>query len=146
AHRLGQIGGGRFFEDFLVVALDGAIALEKMDEIAVRIAHDLDFQMAGKFDVFLDQQCVIAEGGERFSAGELELAGEIRRVPNKADAPPAAACRGLYQDGIAYSLSLRPKPRLTLIVAVIARNGGHARRFGNALGLDLGAHGADGAR
>ena len=41
-----QLRRGGDFDEFLVAALDRAIAVEKMDDVAFRIAEDLDFDMA----------------------------------------------------------------------------------------------------
>ena len=54
--------GGGFFDNLLVAALDRALALEEMHEMSVLIAKNLEFDVAGGLDIFLEQQTVIAEG------------------------------------------------------------------------------------
>ena len=57
----GQNGAWRFLDDFLPPPLRGAIALEKVDDIAMGIAEDLHFKMAGMLDQPLQHEPVIAE-------------------------------------------------------------------------------------
>ena len=44
---LRHAGGGGFFDDLLVAALDGAVALEKVEGVAVAVGEDLEFDVAG---------------------------------------------------------------------------------------------------
>ena len=66
ADPVGKVGGGRLFQELLVVALDRAVALEQMHEVAGAIAGELHFEMARVEDEFLEQDRVVAEGGFRF--------------------------------------------------------------------------------
>ena len=63
AYVLRKVGGGRLFEDLLIVALDRTITLEQMHEIAVAVAGELHFKMARVEDVFFQQYRVVAERG-----------------------------------------------------------------------------------
>ncbi len=47
ARFLVEIGGGSAFDDFLVAPLDRTVALEEMDEAAVAVAKELDFEHGG---------------------------------------------------------------------------------------------------
>ena len=58
-----QLRRGGDFDEFLVAALDRAIAVEKMDDVAFRIAEDLDFDMARIDESFFDEN---RAGAERF--------------------------------------------------------------------------------
>jgi lipopolysaccharide biosynthesis protein len=64
--------GGCDFDDFLIPALDGTIAFVEMDDIAVLVAEDLDFDVFGSRDVALQKDGGVAKGVERFilSLGE----------------------------------------------------------------------------
>src|SRR5436190_3323133 len=53
---------GCFFDDLLMPALQRAVALEEMDDVAVRVAEDLELDVARLFDVALEQQAIVAEG------------------------------------------------------------------------------------
>ncbi len=89
--------GGRDFDDLLMAALHGAIALVEMEDVAVAIAEDLDFDVAGAADVAFEEDGVIAEGGFGFAAGLFETAGEIGGAVDDAHAASAAA-EGRFDD------------------------------------------------
>ena len=59
---LGQIGGRRALNDFLVAALNRAIALKEMIDLAEFIAQDLHFHMASPLDHPLQIALTIAKG------------------------------------------------------------------------------------
>src|SRR5437660_8013648 len=61
AHRLVDEGRGRFLEDFLMAALDGTLALEKMHVVAVRVAEDLELDVVRLLDEALQEHRVVAE-------------------------------------------------------------------------------------
>ena len=65
----------RFLDDFLVAALDRALALAEIDDVAVLVAQHLDFDVARIGDEFLDEDAIVAETRFRLRAG----AGEILR-------------------------------------------------------------------
>ena len=69
AHRLVERGRGRLLDDLLVSALNRAFALEAMDQVAVAVAQDLDFDMARPAEPALEIQGVVAEGPRGFAPG-----------------------------------------------------------------------------
>ena len=56
-----EAGGGGFFDDFLMVALNRAIAVEEMNGVAVRVAQQLYFDMARLLEIFLHIDFIVAE-------------------------------------------------------------------------------------
>ncbi len=64
-----EVHGGRDFDDFLVAALDGAIALVEVDDVAVLVAEDLHLDVLGALDVALQENGWVAEGVLRLGAG-----------------------------------------------------------------------------
>ena len=54
-------GGRRFLEDFLVAALQRAIAFEQVDDIALGVGEDLHLDVARAEDVFLQQHPIVPE-------------------------------------------------------------------------------------
>ena len=52
ALRIGEVGSWGTFDDLLIATLDGTVALEEMHDIAVRIAQNLAFDVAGDKDLF----------------------------------------------------------------------------------------------
>ena len=69
ARRLIEIGRGRALDHLLVAALDRAVALEEMDQVAVRVAEDLHFDVARAAHQLLEVDLVLAEGGLRLALG-----------------------------------------------------------------------------
>lgn len=55
-------GRWRFLDDLLVAALDRALSLAKVKNIAVLIAQHLNFDMARLGDEFLDEDAVVPKG------------------------------------------------------------------------------------
>src|SRR3546814_9277634 len=80
------------FRSRLVAALERAIALEQMDDVAVRIAEHLHFDVAGREDIFLDQHAIVAERAGGLALARLQRVGELLRSIDAAH-PLAAAAR-----------------------------------------------------
>src|SRR5690606_12285974 len=58
---LGQAGGRGSLDNFLMPALDGAVAFPQVDEVAMSITQDLDLDMAGPADQLLEIDLITAE-------------------------------------------------------------------------------------
>ena len=88
AHGRVEVGGRRDLDDLLMPALDRAIAFEKMDEVAVRVAQELHFDVLGLADELLEEDVGHAEGGAGLAARLVERGVElVGRVEPRA-------CRG----------------------------------------------------
>ena len=61
AGRVADKGRWRFFNHFLVTALNRALALVQINHIAMAVAQDLDFNVPWLFYKFLDEHAVIAK-------------------------------------------------------------------------------------
>ena len=82
-----EIGRRRALDDLLVPALDRAVALEQVDEVAVGVAQELDLDVPRPADQLLEIDLVLAEGG-------LGLAPRgIDRVEQLLLARRSGACR-----------------------------------------------------
>ena len=107
----------------------------------MRIAQDLNFDMAGLGNEFLDEDTVITKGACRLILGRLEPLAGLLVIPRDAHALAAAARRGLDHHGVSdlardfHSLiRIRDQPHIS----------GHSRDtrlLGDFLGSDLIAHG-----
>ena len=64
-----EIGRGRALDHLLMAALDRAVALEQMDEIAVGVAEDLHLDVARAAHQLLQIDLVLAEGGLGLALG-----------------------------------------------------------------------------
>lgn len=101
AEFFGQYRGGGFFEEFLVASLDGTIAFAEVDDIAVLVAGDLDFDVSRLFDVFFDVEAAISEGGLSFLLCDIPLVFELVGGVDDAHAFSSTAGGGFEDDGIA---------------------------------------------
>ena len=104
AHFFAQIGGekrrGRLLDEFLVAALDRAIAFAQVEHLAVGIGEDLKLDMSGFFDVFLDVNRAVAECFFGFVARDVIFLGEGNVVVRDAHAAATAAGDGFDDDWI----------------------------------------------
>ena len=71
---------GAFFEQLLVAALDRALALAEVDDVAVVIAEDLELDVARVLDVLLDVDVADAEGRLGLALRGLERLGQLFRL------------------------------------------------------------------
>ena len=126
AHPRAQLGGDdrrrRLLDHLLVAALDRAVALAEVDDVAVRVAEHLDLDVARPLDRLLEVDGAVAERGGRLAARAVErrrrssASSATRRMP--LPPPPAAA---LMQDREADLAAPRRAP---------ARRSGSRRRSG----------------
>jgi hypothetical protein len=86
-------------DDLLVAALDGAVALVEMDDVAVFVAEDLDLDVFGARDVFFEEDGGVAEGAAGLGLGLVEEIGEIGGLVDDAHAATAAAEGGFDDEG-----------------------------------------------
>ena len=92
---------GRLFNDFLVAALDGALALVEVNHVAKRIAQHLNFDVARLLDKFFDEHAIVAKAVARLVAARLEAFGRLFVVEGHAQTLAAAARAGFDHDGVA---------------------------------------------
>ncbi len=103
--QLGRNDGGRgFLDDFLVAALHRAFAFAEGDDAAVRVGEDLDFDMAGIFQIFFKIKARVSESIKRFGGGIAPRGGELGIASDQAHAFSAAARDGFEENGIAHGL------------------------------------------
>ncbi len=110
AHRptplLVEPGRRSLLDHLLMAALDRAVAVEDMDGIAVPVGEDLHLDMPRAFEVFLDQQPLVAKRTRGLALCRRERRGELARRVDDPHAAPAAAGRGLDQHRKADPLAL----------------------------------------
>ena len=125
AHLRAQLGRHhrrrRLLDHLLVAALDRAVALAEVDEVAVRVAEHLDLDVARPLDRLLEVDRAVAERRRRLAARAVERGGELGLARDQAHALAAAAGRRL--DAGPGSRSSAP-PRAP------ARRSGSRRRSG----------------
>ena len=140
ARLLRQARRRAFLDHLLMPALRRAVALEEMDATPVRVGENLQFDVAGRGDIFLDQHPSVAERGLRLAACALELGVELHMGVDPPHAAPAPAGDRLDKHGIADLVGLLAQEFRVLVVAVIARHDRHAGPLHQRLGRVLQAH------
>ncbi len=105
-----RVEGGRraFFQQFLVLALDGALALAEDHRVPLPVAEHLHLDMLGRVEVFFKIDGAVPERQARLRRGDGERAGELLWRPDQPDAASAAPASGFYQQGEADLFRLRP--------------------------------------
>ena len=68
---------GRFLDELLMAALERAIAVPAVDDVAVRIGQDLDLDVARPVDEFLEVDAGVLERGLGLVAGGLERGCQV---------------------------------------------------------------------
>ncbi len=143
AMRVLHAGSRRLFEHFLMAPLHRAIALEQIDGRTVRIGEDLDLDVPGRGQVFLDQHAIVAERRLRLALRGRKRCLEIPRTFDDLHALAAASGGRLDQHRITDLGGFAPEQRGCLVIAVIAwdeRNAGGAH---DPLRGGFGAHRRD---
>jgi hypothetical protein len=70
-------GGGGFFEDFLVAALNGALAFAEGYAVAILVGEELNFDVARAFDELFEVNLAGAECAFGFAAGRGKGRGKV---------------------------------------------------------------------
>ncbi|OGX89961.1 hypothetical protein BEN49_08000 [Hymenobacter coccineus] len=81
-----------------MAALDAALALEEVHNVAVLVAEYLDFDVARRADVLLDEHRPVAERRRGLRHRQLHLLHKFGRVVHHAHALAAATSRSLDED------------------------------------------------
>ncbi len=118
-----------------MAALEGALALPKVHDMAVGVGQDLDLDVAGPVDPALDEERVVPEGGTGLTAGRRDLLLEPGQIPHQPHALAAAARARLQQHGRAQLAG-----RLGQVRVASAGDHGDSGRLDRLLGADLVAH------
>jgi hypothetical protein len=88
---VGQIGGGRAFDDLLVAPLHGAVALIQVVKPAMAVAQHLHLDMAGAGDHLFEIPLAIAECGFGLAPAFADLGLQLVFRGHGPHAPTAAA-------------------------------------------------------
>ena len=147
---LAQVARRAPLDDLLVPPLHGAVALEEVDAVAVRVPEHLDLEVLGVLDELLDEDARVPEGRRGLARAALEVRRDLGHGPADAHAPAAAAGRGLEHDGELQAL--RGEPGLDVgargegVALAAAPGDGHAEVRRQRARGDLVAEGVDGRR
>ncbi len=131
-----------------MAALNGTFALPQEDNMAVRIAENLNFDMPRVLDKLFEENAVIAESVLRFRPASRVSLACLLVVPGHAETLAPAARRGLEHDRVADFVCeahglFRCFRQWPLIVA---RNGVDVRLAGQSFTGNFVSHGGNGVR
>ena len=91
--------GGSELNDLLVSALQRAVALEQVDEVAVFVAQDLDFDVLRLHQELFHEDVVVAEGLFRLGFDKIVIDADLFHRVAAAHASSAAAGSRFQNDG-----------------------------------------------
>src|SRR5882672_5177572 len=121
---------GSFFDDFLVAALHGTVALPQVHHVAVIVGEHLKLDMARLLEELLHVNLRVTERGERLRLGDADGVQQRCVGMHHAHAAAAAAAGGLDDDRIADVLG-----DAEIFVDIIAERPIRAGHAGDARGL-----------
>src|SRR5690349_1094459 len=78
-----------------MAALHRAVALAERDDAAAPVGEELDLDVAGPFEVALEEDSVVAEGRLRLPLRGRDCLVEVGRLADDSHAAAAAACSRL---------------------------------------------------
>jgi hypothetical protein len=130
----------RFFDDFLVAALDRAFAFAEIDHITMLVAEHLDLDMTRVFDEFLDENPVVPKRCFGFGLGKSEPFGDLFGRIGDPHSLAAAAGGSLDHHRVADRVGNLYGMFAVLDHAEKARHGRNVGLRGRLLGFNLVAH------
>ena len=97
----GVVDTGRrgLLDDLLVAALDRALPLTEMDDVAVCVAENLDLDVTTAVDVRLDEDGAVAECRLGLTGRGRDRIGEVGDIVDDPHAPATTARSGLHEGG-----------------------------------------------
>ena len=101
-HGVAQAPGGRLLDQLLIAALDGAVAVAQVHDVAMPVRQHLHLDVPGTQHQLFQIQLVVAKAGHGLGLRLLIGALQLRIVVAAPDAAPAAARARLEQHGIAH--------------------------------------------
>ena len=139
-----QQRGRGFLDDLLVPALQRALALAEVDDVAVVVREDLDLDVPRGQDEAFQEEGVVAEGAGRDPAGGDQGVCQVFGAFDDVHALPAAAGGGLDQQREADAGRGLDQLRVRHAGFGDARDHGDAVAGDVVLGADLVAHDVEG--
>src|ERR1700722_20945504 len=138
-----QSRGGTFLPYLLVATLKGAIALAKVNGVALRVAEHLNFDVAWLGEVLLQIHGIVAECGSRLDLGRTDRLGNVVGAVCDFHTAAAPAGGGLDDDRIADLVGDLARLGFVPNAGLGSRDARQPQTLSSAFGLDLVAHQAD---
>lgn len=95
----GKILGWGKLNDLLMSALDGAVTLVQVDDVAVVVSEELDLNVLGLVEEALDEDGAVAEGGLGLGGGAIKGLLESLLLADDTHTAATATVGGLDDDG-----------------------------------------------
>ena len=127
----------RLLQKLLVPALDGAVALTQVDDVAAAVGQHLHLDVARAIHVALQVDLGGSERRRRLTLAGPHGSGQAVGVPDDPDPAPTAPQRGLEQDRVAERVGDAPRLRLVAHGAVAPGEERHVRLPRELAGPDL---------
>ena len=144
AHGLAQGRGqerrGRLFEHFLIATLRTAFAFKQMHDIAMRVAENLNLDMARRFNKSFQQDAVAAKRIERFATATLQRGGKLSGRADNTHTFATTAVGRLNHQRITDGIGLRLQELRILIGTGVTGHDRHAGGLHQILSAGFGAH------
>ena len=121
--------------------LHRAVALEQVNIVALRVAKNLDLNVARALRVFFNQHRIVTKTVDGFAPAGGQGCGEVFGFIHRAHAFAAAAGAGLDQHRVTDAVGFALQERRVLVAAVVTGHQRHAGFFHELLGLGLQTHG-----
>src|ERR1039458_6559761 len=96
----------RFLKNFLVTALNGAVAHADGPRCSMVVCHHLHFDVACSLNQLLHENSWVSKGLERLDAGALKSFWKLTGRKHPADPVTATPCGSLKNEWIAQALSV----------------------------------------
>jgi len=145
SHLLSQIlahhRGGRFLNQLLVAALDGAFPVRDIDGLAVIVGQDLKLDVPGLGEILLNVDGVVSKGAPGHGLRGGEGGHQLLFALNYLHAYAAPSCRRLEDDGVAYGVGDLGGYVRIADALLDAGDNRHSGVLHGLAGGDLGAHG-----
>jgi hypothetical protein len=130
----------RFLDHLLVATLNGTLALEEMDDVAMVVGDNLELDVPWLFDESLDVQGAVVKRRDRFTSCLSDRRGQRRGVVDGLHPDATASFGGLEQEREADAGSGGGNRVVGLVGGYFARDHGNAGVAGYTAGGDLRAH------
>src|SRR4029078_4813454 len=91
----------RVLEHLVMPPLKRTSALAQMDDVAVPIGQDLEFDVMRSLDILFKEDDSITEGSLGFQRSDVYVLAKFGIRPHHPKAASSSACAGFNDDGIA---------------------------------------------
>lgn len=139
----GQVLGRGNFDDLLVTALDGAVTLVQVDNVAVVVTKELDLNVLGLVEEALHEDGAVAESRLGLGCGTLEVLLQAVGLADDTHTTSTTTVSGLDNDGEAILVSKGLNLLIGADSTLGTRDDGHTSGDGELSGGDLVAKGVN---